>query len=490
MSQSLKQKAISGIVWSGVQRFSTIAISFLSNLILARLLFPADFGTIGMLMVFIAIAGTLVDGGLASALIQKKEPTDKDYSTVFFFNLFISFFFYALLFLTAPAISSFYRMPQLCTLLRVMSIQVLFSALSIVQNNQLQKQLTFNRLATIDVLSTASGVFIAIILAYHGFGVWSLVIKTLLTSFIKTILYWIWSTWKPLLIFSLTSLKELFAFGALLLLSNMIETIVSQLVSLIIGRSYSAKDLGYYSQAVNLQQIPETTIPFVINQVFFPVFASIQDDVVKATTVLQTSLKALTFLNFPLMITLIIVAKPLIILLFTEKWLDSVPYFQLLCIGGMVYSINSSNVTLLMAFGQGMHILYMSLIKRGITFLSIIIGMNFGIYGIICGTIVSIYIWVPINIYFTAKLTKYGILKQIGDIGFCFILSLLVGAFVLYLFSFINIDNCYVLIAAQTFCYSSLYIIFAYLFKTHGFLIYSELIRSYYKHGFTFREQY
>jgi len=478
MTESLKSKTILGIIWSAVNRFGTMIISFVSTMVLARLLLPEDFGCIGMLMVFIAIADTLVDGGFPSALIQKQHPTNIDYSSVFYFQLLLALFLYVVLFVSAPAIATFYNIEGLCTMLRVLGILPIISAFSIVQNNQLQKQLNFKRLAMIDLISTAIGTLISIFLALSGFGVWSLVAKTILNSSFRSLLYWLLSQWRPLKIFSLASFKELFSFGGLLLFANITETIVDQLVSLIIGRSYSADALGYYVQALNLQHFPQTTIPVIINQVFFPVFSSIQDDIEKVVVVLKSSLKALTFVVFPLMIILMVIAKPLIIVLFTDKWLKSVPYFQLLCFVGMVYPVNSNNVNILKALRRGKDILYLSFVKRVLTLTLIIIGIPFGIYGIICGSIMSLYLWIPVNVYCSSKLTGYGIFKQITDMTPNFCLSCLVGCIVFCASSFITITNNYVLILLHLSSYLVLYIILAWLFKNEGFAIFYNIANT------------
>jgi len=472
MTQSLKQQTISGIIWSGVQRFGTVALNFVSNVVLARLLRPDDFGYIGMLMVFIAISDSFVNGGFDSALLQKKKPTDTDYSTIFHFNLLFSFILYLLLFIFAPTISSFYKLGQLALMLRVMGIITIINALALVQNNQLQKKLYFNKLAIINLASIAIGTIAGIILALLGFGVWSLIIKTILNAVSRSFLCWALSKWKPILVFSFTSFKELFSFGGLIFLSDITETIVNQLVSLIIGKTYSSEKLGYYTQANNLQRIPETTIPFVISQVFFPVFSSIQDNIDKVVGALKKSIKALAFVNFPLMVVLMVIAKPLILILFTEKWLESVPYFQILCLGGMLYSLNSGNVTVLKALGQGKSILYISIVKRLISLVFIIIGTKFGIYGIILGSVLSIYVWLPINAYYIGKLTGYSFSRQTRDIAPTFIISILVGSIIFFSFSFIGVVNNFLLIALQLISYSILYIGSAYLIDNESLKIY------------------
>jgi len=245
MATSLKQRTISGIIWSAVQRFGTMIISFISNLILARLLSPDDFGYIGMLIVFIAISDSLVNSGFDQALIQKKQPTDEDYSTVFYFNFGFSIFLYILLFVFAPAISSFYKLEKLCSMLRVMGVVTIIYALTLVQNNQLYKKLRFDKLAIINLVSITIGTTVGIVMALIGFGVWSLVAKTLVNACARSLLCWLISKWKPIKVFSLSSFKGLLKFGGLIFLSDMAETIVSQLISLIIGKTYSSKKLGY-----------------------------------------------------------------------------------------------------------------------------------------------------------------------------------------------------------------------------------------------------
>lgn len=482
VAESLKQKTISGIIWSVVQRVGTVIISFISSLVLARLLSPENFGCIGMLMVFTALADNLVDGGFDSALIQKKEPSNTDYSTVFYFNLLLSLLLYAVLFFSAPTIASFYKIKSLSKMLRVLGIITIINALGIVQNNQFRKQLHFNKIAIFNVISTTVSTIVAIILAFLGFGVWSLVAKYMINSTCRLLLFWLFSEWIPLKVFSFESLKSLFCFGGLIFLADVIETIVNKSIALFIGRYYSSEELGFYTQADNLNQVPERTIPFVINQVFFPVFSSMQDDIDKVVASLNKSLKALTFVSFPLMIVLIVTAKPLIIILFTEKWLESVGFFKLLCFGGMIYSVNSSNVIVLKALGQGKSILYISFIKRGITFASVIIGIHFGVYGIVWGSVLSLYLWFPTNAYFTYKITGFGIFKQIRAIGSNCLLAILVGCIV-YFTDFMNVKNNYILCSIQIVSYFGLYLTFAYVFKNESFNLCYDIARSFIKNN-------
>jgi len=462
--------------WSAVQRVSAISITFVSSIVLARMLSPDDFGYVGMLTVFIAVSATLVDGGLGSALIQKQAPTDTDYATVFYFNLTLAFLAYLVLFLCAPAIAAFYRLDQLTPMLRVMGIIVVINAFALVQVNQLVKRLQFGRLTTVDVVPSVTSTAAAIACAYAGLGVWSLIIRVVLNAVIRSTLVWLMSNWRPQRQFSTASFKELMGFGGLVFLSNATETALSQLVSLLIGRAYSARDLGYYTQASNLHHIPQTTIPYVVSQVLFPVFSSLQDNVSSVAGALRKSLKGLAFVNFPIMIALVIVAKPLIVILFTDKWIPSVLYFQVLCLGGMVYAANACNVTVLKAFGRGKALLSVTLIKRAATLIALLIGMQFGIFGIVWAWVAGVYLWVPVNAFWAGRVTGYGFVAQMKDVGPTYLIAVAAGIVVGLGSPMLRIENNYLLMAVQLTSYSCLYGVTVWFFRRDEFADYADLV--------------
>ena len=461
--------------WNTVQRFGGMIISFCSNLVLARLLTPSDYGIIGMIMVFISLSGLLVDGGLSAALIQKKEPTSEDYSTVFYWELMLGVFFYITLFLTAPAVADFYHMPLLSTVLRVQAIILIINAFRSIQTNQLVKQLHFRRLALFHLTATSIGAVTGIVMAFWGFGVWSLVAKNLIDSFSLSLLLWIKSTWRPLYVFSKNSFKELFSYGSLMLLSNLTDSLVFHVQSLIIGRVFSAKDLGFYTQARLLHAIPAETIPRVVNQVMFPVYSSLQDNNEKVVTAFKKSIHALVFFNFPLMLLLTVIAEPLIVFLYSDKWVESVPYFQILCFGGMLYGLNSNNVSVIKSLGKSNYIFITTLIKRGTTLLLIFIGLQFGIFGIVIGYTISLYLYFPINAYFTGRLTGYGILKQVRDIGPNYLLSVAVALVTLLISDWIDV-HIILLLIFQSIIFLSLYLGAAFVFGMDGYKTYLEII--------------
>ena len=276
--RTLRQETVSSMIWNAIQRFGTMLLSFVSNLVLARLLLPEDFGCIGMLTIFIALSQTFIDGGFGAALIQKQNTTQKDYSTIFYWNLFVSLLFFIIMLVAAPSIADFYDMPSLCNVLRGMSFVLLINGFLVIQTTILTKKLAFKILAKINLIGTFVGVVISIIAAYFGMGVWSLVIKTVITSVVTGILLWTLNSWRPSLQFSWSSFKSLFNFGGLMLLSSLLNTIFENLQGLVIGKVYTAKDLGYYTQARKIDEIPSWSITQIVTQVSFPVFSKISDN--------------------------------------------------------------------------------------------------------------------------------------------------------------------------------------------------------------------
>lgn len=465
------------MIWSGIGKVGTLGIQFISNLVLARLLMPSDFGCIGMLHVFIAISLIFVSGGLGSALIQKKSPTHIDYTTVFYWNLVVSILFYLILFFSAPAIANFYSIPLLRDVLRVQSLSLIIQSFSIVQSNQLQKQLRFKELSTRNICSATAGTVVAIIMALSGMGVWSLVGSTLTASTVSVILLWKMSSWRPTLEFSLQSLKELFSFGGLMLLSSLVETIYTNLQSLIIGKWFSAKDLGFYTQAKKLEEIPTNALSSIVNDVSFPVFSELQDDKTRLLAGVRKNIKAITYLNFPLIVLLIVIAKPLITLLYGAKWAVSIPYFQILCISSMVYTLNTLNTNVIKSLGKSKIFFFVQLTKRLIGIGLIIFGIRYGIKGLLWAVASMGYICFFINAIVNGKLIQYGIWKQIKDIGLCFVVTALIGLLTYYIGTLIPMHQ-YLVMCVEIVLFAAFYWLASVLFKFDGYFTYKNIILS------------
>lgn len=474
MSESLKQKAISGMIWNAVERFGSSFFLFVSNLILARLLSPDDFGCIGMLLVFISISDAIVDGGFGSALIQKKNPTPADYSTVFYWNLSLSFLLYAVLFLVAPLIADFYKIPLLSNVLRVQGVILIFNALILIQQNILKKQIAFRKIAKINLIAIIVGTCTGIICAFGGFGVWSLVAKSLVAGVVQCIIYWMNNHWKPQWIFSWASFSRLFRFGSFMFLNDVVNCLFLNLLSLIIGKKFSAATLGYYTQARKLEDIPRSSLSSVINNVTFPIFSQIQDDTIKLKNVSQKCLKSMVFLNFPFMMLLIVIAEPLFTLLFTDKWSQSIPYFQALCIYGLISSPVELNSNIITSLGKSDISLFVRLTQRTIGIILIVIGMFWGMKGILLGYILSQYVSFVISAIITDKLIGYGVKEQCRDCFPVFLLSF-ASAIVTYSLNFLYI-NYIVMLCLECLLYVTLYIIFSKLLKLDGYECFSQIL--------------
>ena len=338
---SLKQKAAAGMVWTALQKYSTMFIGFISGIILARLLTPYDYGCIGMLSIFMALAETFIDGGFGSALIQKKKPTQEDYSTIFFWNLGMAALMYGVLFVCAPAISRFYNIPLLCDVLRVQGLVLFIYAFNIVQRNQLKKKLNFKVLSVVSISTSVVSLSITIFMAYKGFGVWALVAQNLITAAIPAIVFWFFIKWRPIWTFSWQSFKELFSFGLYMFLTHLVNQFCSKLAGLMIGKIYSPATLGYYSKAAGTEKLASHSISSIMTQVTYPLYVQVQDDKVALGNMVKRLTMTLAYITFPLMFILILIAKPVFVLLYSDRWLQSVPYFQVLCIVGLSSCLQS-----------------------------------------------------------------------------------------------------------------------------------------------------
>lgn len=474
---NLKEKTVSGMMWGAIGKVGTLTINFLTNLVLARLLLPEDFGAIAMLAIFLAVSNIFIQGGLGTALVQKKNPDHRDYSTVFYWNLVVAVIFYLILYVSAPFIANYYDLPLVKPLLRVQSVVLLIQSFSIVQYTQLQKQMNFKALAIRNMAAALAGTLIAIPLALRGLGAWSLVASAILASIVNVLLLWKMSSWRPAWEFSFSSLKNLFSFGGLMLLSSLAETLYTNLQGLIIGKRFSAGDLGYFSQAKKLEEIPVTGLSSIVNDVTFPAFASIQDDPDRLLAGVRKSTKALSFLNFPMMILLIIIAKPLICLLYGSKWEPSAPYFQILCISGLIYTINTLNTNVIKSLGKGKIYFGIQITKRVIGIALILAGMRFGIYGLLWAVAIVSYISFIINSLVNKKLITYGPFKQLWDVSFCLLASLVTGALI-YGLGLVLPCHPYLTMTIQITLYVILYLLAAKLLKMEELDTYSSILSN------------
>lgn len=405
------------MIWSSLQRFGTMGISFVSNIVLARLLTPDDYGCIGMLMIFLALSNTFIDGGFGSALIQKKRPTSEDYSTIFFWNIFLSVVLYAVLFFCAPLIADFYNIELLSKVLQVQGIILIINALGIIQANQLRKQLKFKAIAKVTLVASIISVFVAIAMAYMGYGIWSLVAQQIVSSLVTTLLYWVYSSWRPIMVFSRKSFRELFGFGFFILLSSLINTFCNNLNGLLIGKFFNASSMGYFTQAKKLEDVFSTSVEAVVSQVTYPILVEVKDNHEKLNNVLKQFNSLLLYVVTPLMLLINLLAAPITILLLGKQWLPTVPYLEILIFQGIAMGFQGVNYNAIAATGHSKTLLQATIIKRIVSVVLLIIGMYIGgIKGLLCGMTISSFFYSLYNSVLVDKLIGYTLSKQLSDL--------------------------------------------------------------------------
>ena len=478
----LKQKTLNGVVWSSVQRFGTMAITLASNIVLARLLSPDDYGCIAMLMIFISLANTFIDGGFGSALIQKKQPTQIDYSTIFYWNIVLSLVLYFLLFLGAPLVGKFYRLPLLTDVLRVQGVVLFFNALSIIQQNQLKKQLQFKKLSIVYIASATISLVIAIILAYHGWGVWSLVAQQIGISVFHAVLFWIVGHWHPLRVFSWKSFKELFSFGGFMLLSNLFGTLSNEIQGLFVGRMFNPTTLGLYNQAYRLEGSAATATSSIIDQVTYPVLAQLQDDKKALQSALKRFIQIPSYVCSLVMMILIVIAEPLIILLFSSKWIDCVPYFQILCTAGLAVCLQGSANNAIAAIGKSKVFFNWTIIKRSLTIVFCVIGIYVaGMKGLLWSCVLGAWSVYFINGYLVAKHIGYSMHRQLLDILPSMLLAVVIGAIAYYCGKLL-IMNMYLMSLVQIVFCTGLYWLLSNIFKIDAYSYLKNMLLEKFKH--------
>ena len=413
-SNDIKQKATSGMFWTAVQKYSIMAINLISGIILARLLEPEDYGIIGMLAIFMSIASISIDAGFGSALIQKKQPTQTDYSTIFYFNLGMSGVMYLILFVCAPAIAKFYHMPILCDVLRVQGVVLFINALNIIQANQLKKQLNFKSIAMAAIIASLVGLAITVYMAYNHYGVWSLVAQNITLAGVPTVMYWTITKWRPSVVFSWQSIKSLFGFGGYMFLTSILNAITGQLNGLLIGRLYNSATMGYFSKASSTESMASTSISGVVSSVAYPVYAIKQDDKNELINIIKRLTSTISFFTTPLMILLCLIAEPLFVLLYSEKWLPCVPYFQLLCLGGIAVCLHGVNNNVIAAVGKSNVMFKWTVIKRCVELCLIIAGIMLGgIKGLLIAMVINNWFIYMVNAMNVSKYIGYALTKQL-----------------------------------------------------------------------------
>ena len=437
MKESLQNKTLKGMIWNFTESFSLQGVQFFIGILMARVLSPSDYGMIGMLAVFIAVSQSFIDSGFTKALIRKVNRTDLDFSTVFYFNIVISFIFYILLFFLAPYISTFYKTPILEKLIKVVAIPLVINSLFAIQQTRFLIEMDFKTQAKISFLSSVVTGISGIILAYRGFGVWALAYSGVIGAIVRASLYWMNSRWIPKWNFSMKSLQEMFFFGSNLLVSGLLDTIYKNIYPIVIGKKFASIDLGYYSRADGYSQLPATTIAGIMGRVTFPMLCQINNDNERLRRVYRQMIRLSAFIVFPLMIGLAILARPLILVMITDKWEPSIIMLQILCLALMWYPIHGLNLNLLQVKGRSDLFLRLEVLKKILGVLILCISSPFGIIYMCIGQVVSSLLCLIINTYYTGVLIHVGLWCQMRDLFpilcYCLMMAIVVwgGTFML-----------------------------------------------------------
>lgn len=441
MTDSLKQKAAKGVLWSIVERFSVQGVQFLIMIVMARLLTPHDYGLIGMLAIFIAVAQSLIDSGFSQALIRKQNRTETDNNTVFYFNIVVSVLLYLVFYVAAPFVADFYNTPQLCPVMRVVCLSIIFNSLAVVQRALLTIKIDFKTQAKAALTAAITSGAVGITMAYHGFGVWSLVTQQLLNLGINTGLLWLLSKWRPRLVYSWQSFHELFAFGSKLLASGLLDTIYRNIYPIVIGKLFSASSLGHYTRAHQFSEFPSSNLTGIIQRVTYPVLCEIQnDDDERLSNIYRRFLKLSAFVVFPLMVGLSSVAQPFVNIMLGPQWGFCGQLLQIICFSMMWYPIHSINLNLLQVKGRSDLFLRLEIIKKVLGVSVLCITAPLGLVMMCYGSIFNSLVALTINTYYTGKLINVGFFRQMRDLLPTIALCLSMFALILSINSFLSSD--------------------------------------------------
>ena len=438
---SIASQSIKGFIWSAVERFSLQGVQFFIGIVLARLLSPSDFGMIGMLTIFLSISQIFVDCGFSNALIREKEVTDQDYGTAFLLNFLISVACFGILFAIAPFVADFYQLPELELVMQVVSLTLIINALFTVHKAKLSRAVDFKTQSKASFgAALLSGIF-GVVLAYCGFGVWSLVWQSIANSVLNLLIFSVLLRWFPKPCFNKASFHSLFSFGSKLLVSSLIHSVYSNLYNLVIGKKFTATDLGFYTRADHLSSFPSLNVASILSRVTFPILSKLQDDNEKLLSVYKKYLQVSCFLIFPLMIGLCVLAKPTIIILLGEKWSGAILLMQILCFSSILDPVCNINLNLLYVKGRSDLVLKLEIIKKTIAIIILFTSMQYGPVGMCVGRAFYGVIATFLNMIYTRRFIDLSIWGQVKLLASSFVLSLSMGGVIWLVMNLFSLDG-------------------------------------------------
>lgn len=430
-NQNMRGSIISGLVWKFAERIGAQGIGFIVSIVLARLLSPQDYGLISLITIFLAVSTVFIQSGFGTALIQKKDADNIDFSTVFYFNIMISLIFYFLLYIISPYIAKFYNEPSLTKIVRVMSMSLIISAVNNVQHAYVSKTMQFKRFFYSTLVGTILSGFLGVAMAYMGFGVWALVAQQLFNTLVDTIVLWFTVKWRPQLVFSIKRLKSLFSFGWKLLISGLIDTLYNNIYGLLIGKVYNSSLLGLYNRGNQFPNLIVSNINGPIQSVLLPALSEEQDNKERLKSMVRRSIVTSSFIIYPMMIGMAAVAKPMVNILLGEKWLGCVFFLQISCITLAFWPIHTANLQAINAVGRSDIFLKLEIIKNILGIVVLVMSIPFGIKVMVIGRAIQGFICTIINAFPNKKLLGYSFVEQWKDLIPSLVISLLMGLLVI-----------------------------------------------------------
>ena len=477
---NLGNKVLSGLFWKFSERMAAQLVSFIVSIVLARLLAPEDYGAIALITVFITIANVFVVSGFGNSLIQKKNADNLDFSTVFFFNIFFSWFVYFIVFLFAPYVASYYQMEVLKPALRVLALKIVLAGVNSVQQAYVSRNMLFKRFFVSTSIGTVVSAFVGIFVAVFGGGIWALVAQQLCNAVMDTIILWITVKWRPYFSFSWSRLKGLLNYGWKILATNLINTLYDNLKNLIIGKKYTSSDLAFYSKGKQFPELIVTNINSSIGSVLFPAMSLIQDDKKRLKDSIRKAITISSFIMLPLMAGLFVMADEIVVLLLTDKWIECVPYLRIACVYMATYPINTANLQALNAIGRSDFYLKLEILKRGIGVLLILLTFKFGVFYLACSDIIVSLLAIVINTYPNKTLLNYSLCEQIIDLIPNVLRTVIMAVFVFITNMFIKrfINRLILNILIEVIIGAVVYLLISYLSKSKELTLVFSKIKS------------
>lgn len=469
-------RTLVNFIWRFAERCGAQLVTFIVSIVLARILSPSDYGTIALVTVFTTILQVFIDSGLSTALIQKKDADDLDFSSVFYFNFIVCLILYIIMFVSAPCIADFYKDSNLITIIRVISLTLIISGVKGVQQSYVSRNMLFKRFFYSTLGGTIFSAVLGIIMAYAGFGVWAIVFQQLSNNAIDTLILWITVKWRPIKKFSWIRLKHLLSFGWKMLASSLLDTVYNNLRNMIIGKLYTSADLAFYNQGDKFPKLIVTNINTSIDSVLLPTMSNEQDNHVRVKDMTRRAIKISTYIMAPLMIGLAFCARPIVQLVLTDKWLPCVPYLQIFCVSYLFWPIHTANLNAIKAMGRSDLFLKIEIIKKFIGMILLIITMNISVMAMAYSLLISGLISQIINSWPNRYLLKYSYIDQIKDILPNIVIALIMGGFV-YFISYLNLPIL-VSLVVQILSGGIIYLILSILTKNDSFIYLINILKS------------